>query len=213
MTEQDMRASEHIEQTKPRGRPALFCREELIVEVTDLFWERGYHNLSLNEIANETSLTRASLYNAFETKEALFLECIEYYFANSPGAILETYKAGDKVGPLFYKMFDQICAVRSDDKKNRGCLVVNSVSELAVKDTELGAALLSVQARRKDNIVSLIKQAANQNELPKDTDAETMGNVMLAFMSGLSAFSKTGASKQKLCAMCHAFLKQMDFSK
>lgn len=77
---------------------------------------------------------------------------------------------------------------------------------------ELGAALLRVQARRKESLVNLIKQAINQNELPKDTDAETMANVILAFMSGLSAFSKTGANKQKLCAMCHAFLKQMDFN-
>ncbi len=207
-----MQTSEHMQQTKLRGRPASFCREKLIVGVTDLFWERGYHNLSLNEIANETSLTRASLYNAFKTKEALFLECIEYYFANSPSAILETYTVGNQVGPLFYEMFDQICTVRADDKKNRGCLVVNSVSELAVKGTELGSALLNVQARRKENIVNLIKQAANQNELPKDTDAETIANVILAFMSGLSAFSKTGANKQKLCSMCHAFLQKMGFS-
>jgi len=199
-------------QTKPRGRPASFRREELTTKVTDLFWERGYHNLPLNEIAHETGLTRASLYNAFETKEALFLECIEYYFANSPGVILETYKAGDKVGPLFYKMFDQICIIRSEDKKNRGCLIVNVVSELTAKDRNLKAALLDMQARRKESVVNLIKQGANQNELPKDTDAEIMANVILAFMSGLSAFSKTGADKKKLCSMCHKFLKQMGFT-
>lgn len=207
-----MQTSEQIKQTKPRGRPTSFCREELIIEVTDLFWERGYHNLSLSEIAHETGLTRASLYNSFETKEALFLECVEYYFSNSPGAVLGTYRVGNKVGPLFYKMFDQICVVRSSDKKSRGCLIVNSISELAVKNTNLGVALLGIQAKRKEKIVNLIKQAAIQNELPKDTDVETMANVIFAFMSGLSAFSKAGANKQKLCSMCHVFLRQMGFN-
>jgi TetR/AcrR family transcriptional repressor of nem operon len=109
-------------------------------------------------------------------------------------------------------MFDQICVVRSTDKKSRGCLIVNSISELAVKNTDLGVALLGIQAKRKENIVNLIKQAATQNELPKDTDVETMANVMFAFMSGLSAFSKTGANKQKLYSMCHVFLRQMGFN-
>jgi TetR/AcrR family transcriptional repressor of nem operon len=206
-----MQTSEQRKHIKPRGRPASFCREELIVEVTDLFWERGYHNLSLNEIAQETGLTRASLYNAFEKKEALFLECIEYYFSISPGVVLETYQTGDKAGTLFYKMFDQICTVRSEDQNNRGCLVVNSISELAVTNKDLAAVLLCMQKSRKENMIHIIKQAITQNELPKETHPATMADIIQAFMSGLSAFSKTGVNKQKLCSMCHVFLQHMGF--
>lgn len=194
-----------------RGRPASFNREELIAQVMELFWEKGYTNLALSEIAKQTGLTRASLYNAFETKEALFLEAVKHYFSSSPDAALDHIKSGDPVGPVFYRLFDEASKSRAADKKRRGCLATNCISELIASNTELGETLAGIYDGRRRLIKRLIKQAIVQKELPDDTDPEATANMMQTFMSGLSIFSKNVVSEKKLQTMCHGFLEKVGF--
>lgn len=208
-----MKQAKIATQAKSRGRPASFCRDELVKTVMDLFWERGYQALSFNEIASATGLTRASLYNAFKTKEALFLECMRLYNANSPLALVETCAEGEPVGPLLFEVFDRICAERAKDTQNRGCLAANTFSELAASGTRLGAKVKAAQARKTANLSRLMRQAVRQGELPEDTDAETTAQVILAFMSGLSARSKTGATRHKLNKMSRLFLHNIGFAR
>ena len=189
-----------------------FCRDSLIKSVTDLFWQHGYNNISLNQIAKEIGLNRSSLYNSFKTKEALFLECLEYYTACSPTACLKEHKKENKLGPLLYEMFDKICELRSQDTENRGCLAANVYSELGSSNSSLGIILLKRNEERKKNMVNLMIEATRNGELPKNTNAEATAHIMLAFMNGLNMFAKTGASKKQLQTMSRTFLKNMGFS-
>lgn len=197
---------------KCRGRPASFDRDQLISQVMELFWERGYNNLSLNEIAKATGLTRASLYNAFETKEALFLEAINQYSADSPDKILEQIGKGDPVGPVFFRLFDKASKNLAADNKHRGCLAVNCMSELIPGNSELGDTLAQMQIDQRKLLELLIRQAIDQKELPEDTKPETTANIIQAFLSGFSIFSKNGVSEAKLQVMAHDFLKNLGFS-
>ena len=198
-------------ENKMRGRPTSFDRDEMIEQIMNLFWERGFSGLSFNEIAKETGLTRASLYNAFDSKEALLLEVLKFYFSDSPDAVLDKIKDGDAVGPVFYEMFDNASKWRAADKKHRGCLAINTLTELMGGSTELSALLREIYEGRRMLIIRLVKQAVQQNELPGDTNTEKVGNLILAYMSGFSVFSKSGASEHELKDMCHTFLNQIGF--
>lgn len=197
---------------KCRGRPASFDREQLISQVMELFWERGYNNLSLNEVARATGLTRASLYNAFATKEALFLEVIEQYLAESSEKILEDIGDDDPVGPALYRMFEKICQHLAADSKHRGCLAVNCMTEQLPDNTEVGAALAKMQNRKRLLFRKVIQKATAQQELPDDTDVEVIANMLQTFMNGLSLFSKRGGTEAELWAMSRTFLKNMGFA-
>ncbi len=199
------------EAKKCRGRPCSFDRKELVEAVMHLFWERGYRNLSFNEIATATGLTRASLYNSFESKEALFLEALEHYFSQSPDAILDDIKPNDRVGPVLYEMFNRASKIQATDKKHRGCLAINCFSELITGDSEIGRKLTSIIGSKHERICHLMQQAIKQKELPPDTNVATATNLMMAFMSGFSIFSKGGADEKTLRTMCHTFLKQLGF--
>ncbi|WP_206167270.1 TetR/AcrR family transcriptional regulator, partial [Mammaliicoccus sciuri] len=41
------------------------------------FSEMGYYGTSLNNIANELGIKKASLYNYFKSKDELYEQCIE----------------------------------------------------------------------------------------------------------------------------------------
>lgn len=193
------------------GRPRSFDREQLIEKVMHLFWDRGYRDLSFNEIATATGLTRASLYNSFKSKEALFFEALQNYSSSTPDVLFTKVKDGEPVGPVFYQVFAHAAKLRASEEKKRGCFTVNCFAELAGDDTVVGQELASLMEEKRAVIVRLINQAVRQKELPKDTDAETTANLVMAFLSGFSLFSKGGASEKTLFSMCTSFLQQIGF--
>lgn len=59
----------------PRGSKELTQarREEIIAACAKLYEEKSFKEITLKDIARETSLTRPSIYNYFTTKEEIFL--------------------------------------------------------------------------------------------------------------------------------------------
>lgn len=196
---------------RTRGRPTLFERERLVGDVMNLFWERGYNDLSFNEIAQETGLTRASLYNAFDSKESLLIEALKHYFKLSPDSRLGELKEGESVGKAFFEVFDYACELRAADKKNRGCFGVNCMTELMKNGSDLGDMLQGIYEERRVFIVNLMARAVEQGELPNGTDPENTGNMVLAFMAGFNTFSKNGIDESRLKNMCNLFLQSVGF--
>jgi len=56
-----------------------FSEEDAIAKAMYLFWERGYESTSVNELLEETGISRSSLYNAFGGKQKLFVRALEKY--------------------------------------------------------------------------------------------------------------------------------------
>lgn len=51
-------------------------KEEILTSALRLFSAKGYHSVSMREIAEESEFSIGSLYNFFESKESLFTELI-----------------------------------------------------------------------------------------------------------------------------------------
>ena len=203
--------------TKPskrgRGRPLSFDREALIEKVMHMFWERGFEAVSLNEIAAEAGLTRASLYNCFGSKEALFEEAMALYFKNAPDARLENLPEGQSVGAVFFAFFDEASMLRAKDTKSRGCMAANCINELASSGTPTGDHLRHQFLRKKHLIKNLLDRAVRQEELPATVDTTVLAALMLTFMAGFSTFSKTTSSESEMRRLCEMFLNQIGFSR
>lgn len=200
------------EPKKTRGRPSSFNRADVIQQIMPLFWERGYHDISFNEISQETGLTRASLYNAFGTKESLFLEVLDAYFQEAPDHLLREVKEESCVGETLLAVLNNAAHMYSRDPKKRGCLSVNCMNELMGGDDALNLKVNTLYQGYKTRLKALIEQAIRQEELPKDTDSETTANMIFTFMNGLSVFSKSDSSEIQMNNMAQTFLKNLGFN-
>lgn len=198
---------------KCRGRPATFDRDQLILQVMELFWERGYNNLSLSGIAKATGLTRASLYNAFETKEILFLEAMKRYLADSPMRLLQNIGEEDQVGTLLHQFFEEISRQLASDEKSRGCLTVNCFSELKCGNPILAQQLEKIYGKQEKQFEVLIRHAIKTKELPQETVPQRTAAILQAFLSGFALYSKSGGSQSQLQEMAASFLNSIGFHK
>jgi len=60
-------------------RPREFDHDDVLRIAFEQFWRKGVRGTSLSDIARDAGVQRGSLYNAFGSKEALFLQAYERY--------------------------------------------------------------------------------------------------------------------------------------
>ncbi len=52
-------------------------KEEIISAAESLYQKKGFKDITIQDIARETSFTRTSIYNYFETKEEIFMALLQ----------------------------------------------------------------------------------------------------------------------------------------
>lgn len=56
------------------------AKQELLRTIEILFWENAFSELTMDRIAQKIGIKKPSLYYHFSSKEAMFLEVLEYSF-------------------------------------------------------------------------------------------------------------------------------------
>lgn len=196
---------------KGRGRPLSFNRETLLETVMHKFWEEGYGAVSINELAKETGLTRASLYNSFQSKEALFFESLHHYNQTTPDRKLDNLPQGASISQALYQLFAELSRLRSSDARNKGCMVVNCLNELAHSYPEIAKKVADMFNSRKSAMRTLLKRAVIMGELPENTNIDQKTDMLMTFLCGFSTFAKTGVSYQEMIDLSYGFLQQIGF--
>ena len=52
-------------------RHKIFKKDEVLISATNLFWEKGFYQTSINQLVHQSGINRASLYNTFYDKQML----------------------------------------------------------------------------------------------------------------------------------------------
>ncbi|MEY2478037.1 MAG: TetR/AcrR family transcriptional regulator, transcriptional repressor for nem operon [Actinomycetota bacterium] len=116
----------------PRRRS--YTDADLAVAAKQVFWERGYEGTAVDDLQEVTGLSRSSLYLAFGTKRAVFDAALGEYvmsFIEPRIGPVEAPTAGPREAAAFFRGLAQY--FRRPDA-DRGCLMINSIAELAGRD-------------------------------------------------------------------------------
>lgn len=73
--------------------PTSTVRDGILLASRDLFFEKGLSASSMRDIANAVGLAQSSLYNHFETKDALVMAVMERSFEVVDSAIRDAFRA------------------------------------------------------------------------------------------------------------------------
>ena len=114
-----------------------FDRELVINQATDVFHDKGYNATSMQDLVDATGLNRSSIYNSFESKQNLFLECLANYqntYKNKmEKGLLKAENSLEAIDFIFDLYLQDILL----DAKDKGCLMVNCKSEMANQDESI----------------------------------------------------------------------------
>lgn len=85
----------HGEKLPRRERERLGRRQEMLAAALELFSKKGYHNVSMNEIAEKSEFAIGTLYNFFNNKEHLYSSLMVEQGARFHRALKTALEEGD----------------------------------------------------------------------------------------------------------------------
>lgn len=170
-----------------------FDETEVLVRAMNLFWKQGYEATGMAQLVKEMGIGRQSVYNTFGTKRDLFLQAINHY-AKTKGSLL----TGQLVGKGNYtEQLKQQFKLWGDFALNHeeGCLMVNTLAELAAQDEEIQMILTKHNNRIEQRLTETILLAIEAREISETLNAQQTARALVALLNGLFLLSKTKPSK------------------
>ena len=169
------------------GRPREFDEEQVLEAAMGAFWRKGYEATSLVDLTDATGLNKASLYRVFGDKHQLFLSALKNYadieFRETTAVVSEL------ASPLtnLRAVIGKICEDAGSDK---GCMMINSMVELAPHDPPVKALLQDFGEQRTEAVQGMISAAQTAGEVRADLDPAKLARSLMITLAGSAAMVK-----------------------
>src|SRR5215475_3696472 len=102
-----------------------FDEQEMIATALDVFWRKGLHDATMQDLAAATGVQRGSLYNAYGDKEAIFLRAFDQYtkqFLQTAADALAQGSAAERLR----NFLDVVIVNMTSGAPTRGCLTTRT---------------------------------------------------------------------------------------
>ena len=182
------------------GRPRKFEPEEILKQVMDVFWSKGYEATSLADLMAATGLHKGSLYQAFGDKKSLFMAALRAYLDDIFQMQFEIIK--NNPDPLegfreaLYSMLEYNFQDNEDDVR-KGCMAVNTLVETAPHDPDISQLLEKQHAKFDKLFIDTLHRVEEKHGLESGMNAETINGLLFLTMCGLSAHTKNFMSREE----------------
>lgn len=186
-------------------RPRLFDSDAVLDQVFEQFWRRGVRATSISDLARETGLQRGSLYNAFGSKEQLFLAAYERYADKYLASVDHAMQ-----GPSLREQLEGYCRVSianfCEGRPARSCPTTRGLMESVEENSEgLGADARKVLSKLIRRVIKRVELAflrgAERGEF--DGDPAMAAAHLVAVVRGLVVLERSGLRESQLTAIAN----------
>lgn len=168
------------------------------------FWTAGYEATSTQDLCAATGLGRSSIYNTFASKRELFGKALRHYMDERNAGLAELMEADlpvrEKIRTVLW------WAVEPDPAEPPGCLVVNSLVEVAPHDAEAAELLRRDTSKRVELVRGAIERGRARGEIGPGKDPLALANFVSATVSGLRVAARGGADRATLESIANTAL-------
>ena len=169
------------------GRPREFDEDAALEAALDAFWQKGYEATSLADLCAATGLHKGSLYQAFGDKHTLFLRALKHYadreFRETAAVAFEYESPLDSIRAV-------VRTVCGHAEEGKGCMMINSMVELAPHDPDVMAAVQAEGERRMRVMTELLEKARQRGEIRSELVPEKLAQQLMIGLAGAAALVK-----------------------
>jgi TetR/AcrR family transcriptional regulator, transcriptional repressor for nem operon len=169
------------------ARTRAFDETEAVRAALGMFWSRGYEATSLSDLEGATGLNRSSLYQTFESKRGLFGRAIALYLEEVIAPRLGVFGEDAPGLSRVVEYFESLAVTMASAPPaltRRGCLLVNTATELGPHDAEAHRAVEDYRALLRGHLTRALEGAAREGVLPRKTVARRV-ELLLAAVIGV----------------------------
>jgi TetR/AcrR family transcriptional repressor of nem operon len=177
------------------ARPREFDREEALNAAVETFWTHGFEGAGMESLMAAMGIGRQSLYGAFGSKKALYLEALQAYSAGNVVALVSALrKAKSPLEGLKIVLLTPL--ELSGPERAKGCFGINAICEFGQSDVDVTTAL-SVSGRiLQVALLDLVREAQTSGEISPKIDPAVAVGLIQTLLSGIKIAARGGATQE-----------------
>ena len=151
----------------------------------------------MQDLVDYLGINRASLYDTFGGKKALFDLALQNYrnvYFSAMEQTLESYPVREALQRMFAGAVD----AASQDKHRRGCFVVNSTTELAASDEEIREAVEENKQKFEALLTRHIRIAQKEGRIHSKKNPAQLAALIFAFYNGFQVLARIKPERKEL---------------
>ena len=172
------------------ARPVEYDLEKVLDNAMELFWQKGYENVSMADLVSYTGLNRRTMYSLFVDKEGIFKDALDNYYAKRSSNIIGILKnnSGKKGIEMFLNNF-------SFHDKFKGCLFNSCMSKGEFMKKESFDIPKEYFIDLRNQLEINLKDASKEGSF--SGDAKAMALTIITLIHGFNIHGKYNHSKEE----------------
>ena len=155
-----------------------------------LFWRQGYEATSIQDLVDRLGINRFSLYDTFGSKHELFIAaCERFRLLMNEERINELENASSGLEGI-RKLFRTFEGSFADGKKDCGCLMTNSVVEMAMHDNQVRTWAQEFLQRLEDALCHALTKARRAGEISTSKSPRELARYFTCLLQGINVIGK-----------------------
>lgn len=194
------------------ARTAAFDRETVLERAMHAFWRRGYDGTSIHDLVAATGINRASMYNSFGSKQALFLAAVDHYVERVNAERLALLQGDGPAREALRRYFDSLIAFSVGEGRRLGCLLTNTAVELGPRDRDVERKLAGIFARVHSALEQLVRRGQAAGDIAPEKDPVALARFLLNTIHGLRVLARCQPDEAALRDVVAVALSVLDRS-
>jgi TetR/AcrR family transcriptional repressor of nem operon len=169
---------------------AKFDRQQVIANVTSLFWARGFNGCSMRDVQQAVNLRPGSLYASFGDKETLYREALLHYAAYGLAALQELEQQLGCPLAVLRQFMRQALASSLAGAPDKVCMLIKTVNELGGVQHPLAILARELLQHMANQFARLLQQAKQAGNLALATDVNALAGFYQMQLIGLKSVAQ-----------------------
>ena len=179
------------------GRTKQFDKQAALDDAMRVFWAKGFHGTSMQDLVDNLGVNRQSLYDTFGGKHELFEAALERYRSLQALPMRRALEQDGSVGEVLREFFQGLINALLDSD-GKGCFMVNSTTELASQDKAVFGTCSANARQLEAAFTGLMVRAQQSGEISAERSAVQLARFLLSTMNGLSVTAKATRDRKIL---------------
>jgi TetR/AcrR family transcriptional regulator, transcriptional repressor for nem operon len=191
---------------------AIDTQQQLLQQGMAMLLRHGYHNLGIAAVLEATQIPKGSFYHHFESKEDFGLQVIDLYMKEVHAGLDQCL--GDKTrAPLErVRHFFEATEEKYRGEGYLGCLLGGLGQELSGISEAFRRKVEQCFAEIAHRIASCLQEAIERGELPPQTDAEKVAELLVNCWEGAALRTRLRKDPAPLREMLDFFFRSASAS-
>ena len=167
-----------------------FEESEVIGQVMQVFWEKGYSATSISDITEATGIKRGSLYNAFDGKRELFFRALLKYDNEERKRLLRELESVDDPRDAIETFFNGLVKASLNDPDKKGCLLVNTSLDYSIHDEEVQKVVSDSFKEIANFFEKSLKRGQELGRIPCSIEPRSTAKALVALIVGIRVMGR-----------------------